>query len=109
MPILRALEIPGPLIEFLGAVGVSLVFVYAFLHLKPSPGDMLQFVASLFMMYQPIKSLSRLQNQLEQARAASERIFEYMDTQSTVLEPLAPIQFPPSAPDLQFKAIDFDY
>ena len=109
MRILRAVEIPGPLIEFLGSVGVSLVFVYAYVHLKPSPGDMLQFVASLFMMYQPIKSLSRLQNQLEQARAASERVFEYMEMESTVVEPSSPVQLRANGNAIEFKNIDFDY
>src|SRR5258708_19163505 len=109
MPILRALEIPGPLIEFLGAVGVSLVFVYAYVNLNPSPGDMLQFVASLFMMYQPIKSLSRLQNQLEQACAASERVFELIEMQSTVVEPATPVPLHAGRSHIQFANIDFDY
>jgi subfamily B ATP-binding cassette protein MsbA len=109
MRILRAMEIPGPLIEFLGSVGVALVFVYSYLHLKPSPGDMLQFVGSLFMMYQPIKSLSRLQNQLEQARAASERIFEYLDMQSSVIEPATPVPLDAAGKDIEFKGIEFDY
>src|SRR5882672_8361131 len=109
MRILRALEIPGPLIEFLGSVGVAMVFVYAYVNLKPSPGDMLQFVASLFMMYQPIKSLSRLQNQLEQARAASERVFELIELQSTVVEPANPVALRASRSDIVFYNIDFDY
>jgi subfamily B ATP-binding cassette protein MsbA len=111
MRILRAQETPGPIIEFLGSVGVALVFVYVKFYSKEqvSPGDLLQFVGSVFMMYQPIKALSRLQNQLEQARAASSRIFEMLDTKSSILEPAHPKPLKADGADIHFEDIDFDY
>src|ERR1044071_2969325 len=76
MRILRAFELPSQLTEFLGAVGVSLMFLYVALFSRTTmtAGDFLQFVGSVFLMYQPIKSMTRLHNQLEQARAASQRV-----------------------------------
>jgi len=111
MRILRAQETPGPLIEFLGCIGVSLVFLYVVFmsSAKPSPGDMLQFVAGVFMMYQPIKTMSRLQNQLEQARAASQRAFELLDTPITVRDPVNPVPLRAAGAPLKFDHIDFDY
>ena len=38
------------------------------------------------MMYGPIKKLSRVNANLQQAMAASERIFEVLDTHSEVME-----------------------
>jgi subfamily B ATP-binding cassette protein MsbA len=49
-------------------------------------GDFLLFVAAAFMMYTPIKKLSRVNANLQQAMAASERIFEVLDTHSEVRE-----------------------
>jgi subfamily B ATP-binding cassette protein MsbA len=43
-------------------------------------------VAAAFMMYTPIKKLSRVNANLQQAMAASERIFEVLDTHSEVRE-----------------------
>ena len=45
-------------------------------------------------MYPPLKNLTQLQNQIVQARAASERVFELLATQSTVPEPAAAANAP---------------
>ena len=49
-------------------------------------GDFLMFVVAAFMMYTPVRKLSRVNANLQQAMAASERIFEMLDTHSEVLE-----------------------
>jgi ATP-binding cassette, subfamily B, bacterial MsbA len=49
-------------------------------------GEFLLFVVAAFMMYTPIKKLSRVNANLQQAMAASERIFEVLDTHSEVRE-----------------------
>jgi ATP-binding cassette, subfamily B, bacterial MsbA len=49
-------------------------------------GEFLLFVVSALMMYTPIKKLSRVNASLQQAMAASERIFEVLDTHSEVRE-----------------------
>ena len=49
-------------------------------------GDFFAFVVAAFMMYGPIKKLSRVNTNLQQAIAASERIFELLDTHSEVSE-----------------------
>ena len=50
------------------------------------PGEFTSFVAALLLMYGPIKKLSRVNANLQQAAAASERIFELLDTHSEVSE-----------------------
>lgn len=110
MRVIRALEIPGVLTEFLGAVGVALVIIYVKLAGYPmTAGDFSQFAATVFLMYQPIKNLSRLQGQLEQARAASQRVFELLDLRPTVTDPPAPRPLPPAAAEIVFDDVDFDY
>jgi subfamily B ATP-binding cassette protein MsbA len=49
-------------------------------------GEFILFVVAAFMMYTPIKKLSRVNANLQQAMAASERIFEVLDTHSEVRE-----------------------
>ncbi len=44
------------------------------------------FVVAAFMLYGPIKRLSRVNTNIQQAIAASERIFEILDTHSEVAE-----------------------
>jgi len=109
MRIIRSLEIPGVLIEFMGSIGIALVLLYVALVDRKSPGDFFQFVLSIIALYQPIKELSRLPGQLQQARASSQRVFELLDTQSTIEEPRQPLLFRADKTDIQFDGIDFAY
>jgi subfamily B ATP-binding cassette protein MsbA len=111
MRIIRALEMPGPLIEFFGACGVALLLAYLIYlsQSRPSPTDFLQLVGSIFYMYQPIKNLTRLQNQLVQARAASERAFALLATQNTVPEPAQSRPLRAAGADIHFDHVDFGY
>jgi subfamily B ATP-binding cassette protein MsbA len=111
MRIIRANEISGPIIDFLGAMGVALALLYLiyFTLARPSVGDFTQIVLSVFLMYPPMKNLSRLYNQLAQARAASERVFELLATRTTVPEPVQPRPLKAAGADIHFDHVDFAY
>jgi subfamily B ATP-binding cassette protein MsbA len=72
MRIIRSLEIPGVLIEFMGSIGIALVLLYVALVARKTPGDFFQFILSIIALYQPMKEVSRVPGQLEQARASSQ-------------------------------------
>jgi subfamily B ATP-binding cassette protein MsbA len=111
MRIIRASETSGPLIEFFGSCGVALLLAYL-IYLSashPSPTDFIKLVGSIFVLYQPIKNLTRLQNQIVQARAASERVFALLDTQNAVPEPVQPRLLQASGADIQFDHVHFAY
>jgi subfamily B ATP-binding cassette protein MsbA len=108
MRVLRSLEIPGPLIEIFAGIGVAGVLYY----LTRAPltmGDLAGFLVSLLMMYAPIKSLVRLQNQFAQSRAASERVFQLLATKSTVIEPAQPKPLRAAGGEIRFEGVDFAY
>jgi ATP-binding cassette, subfamily B, bacterial MsbA len=110
MKILRAAELPGPLIEFFGAVGVACFFIYiAFWAKQETPANLMQFIGSIFLMYQPIKSLIRLHNQLEQANAATQPVFDILNTRSTVVEPADPKPLRAVGADITFENVHFSY
>ncbi len=108
MRVVRSMEIPGNLIEFMGAVGVALVLLYVRLVSKAqtTPGEFFQFILCVFAMYQPVKELSRLYGQLEQARAASQRVFELLDTRTTVVESASPKPLRADKAAIQFEGVD---
>lgn len=110
MRVLRSFEIPSQLTEFLGAVGVTLVFLYVlFYDPNMTPGGLFSFIFAFVLMYQPLKSLSRLHSQLQQARAACERIFELLDTHSDILDPQHPQPLRAAAAPIVFSGVDFAY
>jgi subfamily B ATP-binding cassette protein MsbA len=111
MRIIRAIEIPGPLIEFFGSCGVALLLVYLiyFSTSQPSSTTFIALIGSIFVMYAPMKNITRLQNQIVQARAASERAFALLATQSTVAEPAQPRLLRADNADIQFDHVNFSY
>jgi subfamily B ATP-binding cassette protein MsbA len=110
MRTLRSTEIPSQLMEFLGAVGVTLVFLYVlFFDPTMTPGNLMAFVTAFFLMYQPIKSLSRLNSQLQQAQASCDRIFELLDTPSSILDPPNPKPLLAAGAPIRFQGVDFAY
>jgi subfamily B ATP-binding cassette protein MsbA len=116
MRVIRANEIPSQLMEFFGATGIALVFFYvqhSFQFLpkdqQPKSADFLTFVLTIVMIYPPIKTLTRLHNQLHQARAASERVFELLALENSVPEPAQPQMLHAAHADIVFENVDFNY
>jgi subfamily B ATP-binding cassette protein MsbA len=72
-------------------------------------GDFFSFVVAAFMMYGPIKKLSRVNTNLQQAIAASERIFELLDTHSEVLERPGASVLAPVSRGIEFRNVTFQY
>jgi subfamily B ATP-binding cassette protein MsbA len=111
MRITRASEIPTVLIEFFGACGLALMLAYAIRPAaeRPKPTDFLQLLISLIYIYQPLKNLTRLQNQIVQGRAATERAFELLATKNSVPEPAQPKMLQATNADIQFENVSFNY
>ena len=111
MRLVRASELPGPMIEFFGALGVAIFLGYVALGtgMKTTPGDFLQLVGSIFLMYRPIKQLTRLHSNLEQARAATERIFHLLETKSAIVEPTHPVSLQAAGAGIEFDGVNFSY
>ena len=89
-----------PLMEFLGGIAVVALIWYGSSRIgggDTSQGTFLGFIFAAFMMYTPIKKLSRVNTTLQQALAASERIFHLLDRHTEVKEredakPLQPLR-----------------
>ncbi len=112
MRVIRANEIPGQFTEFFAATGIALVFLYIVslpAHLQPAQADLNAFIIAIVMIYPPIKNLTRLHNQLQQARSASERVFELLATKNSVPEPAAPKMLHADKANIVFENLDFNY
>jgi subfamily B ATP-binding cassette protein MsbA len=111
MRITRASEIPGMLIEFFGACGlaVMLACVIQTAGERHRPTDFLQLLLALVYIYQPLKNLTRLQNQIVQAHAATERVFEMLATKNSVPEPAQPKMLHAASAGITFENVSFNY
>ena len=114
MRLLRGSEIPGPLIEFSGALGVALLFGYiAWLGERTgkvmSSGDFFSFIGSLFLLYQPLKNLSRVWAQIEQGNGALDRLDVVLEARSSITAPARPRPVPANGGVIEFDHVHFAY
>jgi subfamily B ATP-binding cassette protein MsbA len=111
MRIVRSMEIPGPLTEIFGAIGVALVILYVAVRHQGAADaeDFITFLGLIFTMYRPIKNLARLQNTMIQARAASARVFELLATENSIAEPVQPTPLKAAGAEIKFDGVSFNY
>jgi len=111
MRVVRSTDLPGPLIEFMGSIGIAGLFFYLTLggHERGSLTDFFLFVISLLAMYRPIKMLVRLHAQVEQARAATARVFDLLNMPSSMPEREKPVALKAQHAEIVFENINFNY
>jgi ATP-binding cassette, subfamily B, bacterial MsbA len=112
MKVTAALSALPPVMELLGGVGIVGALWYGVREIgagQLTPGGFLLFIAALFMMYGPAKKLSRVNANLQQTLAASERIFEILDTHSEVVERPGAGTLPRITRGIEFDNVSFGY
>ena len=111
MRLVRAKEMPGPLLEFIASLGIAGFFLYIglFADPKPTAGQFLGFIIGIYSLYKPVKNLTKIHIQLNQAQAASERVFEMLDVKNTMPEPAQPKLFKAAGAEIHFDNIQFAY
>lgn len=111
MRLVRAKEMPGPLLEFIASLGIAGFFLYIglFANPKPSAGEFLGFIIGIYSLYKPVKNLTKIHIQLNQAQAASERVFEMLAVKSTMPEPAQPKPLKATNAEIHFDKIQFAY
>lgn len=112
LKVTAAVSMMPPVMELLGGAAAATALWYGSREIaagRMTQGDFTAFVAALFLMYGPLKKLSRVNASIQQAMVASQRIFELMDVRTEVPEI-------PGAPPLQsvsrtieFRDVTFEY
>ncbi|HJU62940.1 MAG TPA: ABC transporter transmembrane domain-containing protein [Candidatus Binatia bacterium] len=112
---LRASRIRGmvtPIMELLAAFGIGAVVWYggwSVIAGGRTPGEFMAFMAAMFLMYQPFKSLTRTYTLLHQGLAGAERVFEILDEPPSIKDkPDAQIA-PRFAKAIEFHDVSFAY
>lgn len=82
LTVMRAWSIYSPAMAFASSLGIGLVLWFGGTQVladKMSVGELVQFLLYLGLFYEPIGRLHGLNQMLQSARAASERVFDIMD------------------------------
>ncbi len=112
MRVISAVSVLPPLMELIGGIAAVAALWYGAREIARgslSPGDFSSFLVAGFTMYGPIKKLSRVNASLQQTIAASERIFETLDTHTEVRERAGAVALPRLTRDVTFRDVGFAY
>jgi len=110
MKSVKVSQLVSPMMEVLGAIGVSTVIIIGGIEViedRMSMGAFFSFLTALFMLYTPIKKLSSLYNRLQEAVAASERIFFLLDHEPTIIGGTKEV--PKEINSIEFKNVVLKY
>ena len=112
MRITEVVSLLPPLMELVGGVAVVAAIWYGSAMIsigELTPGEFTSFVAALFLMYGPIKKLSRVNATFQQSLAAAERVFSVLDTHMEIEEVPGAVELPALQKKIEFVGVSFTY
>jgi ATP-binding cassette, subfamily B, bacterial MsbA len=108
MRIIRSLEAVGPLVETIAAIGVGIALLYVYTA-NLSVGRFFGLISGIFILYDPIKTLSRIHLVMQRSIAATTSIFSILDSQPTVQDAPNAIALSSSQGRIDFEDVTFCY
>jgi subfamily B ATP-binding cassette protein MsbA len=98
--------------ELLGSFGMAgIIFYggYAVIQGTSTPGTFFSFLAALLMLYQPVRSLSGVQNIIQEGLAAAVRVFGLMDREPEIQDASDAVALPLIQREIAYRGVAFAY
>ena len=108
MRIIRSMEATGPLVETIAALGIGLALLYVYAA-NLSAGRFFGLISGIFILYDPIKTLSKLQIVMQQSITATTAIFALLDTEPTVQDSPDATKLTSATGRIDFENVTFRY
>jgi subfamily B ATP-binding cassette protein MsbA len=112
LKIAKVIVVTPHVMEFVAGVLVALLVLYGKSRIDSgttTAGQMVSFGGALFLMYNPIKKLSRVHNALQQALAAVDRVYEVLDLEEDIREKKDAVDLPALKGKVEFVDVSFRY
>ncbi|MCX7781677.1 MAG: ABC transporter ATP-binding protein/permease, partial [Negativicutes bacterium] len=101
-----------PVIEFLAAVGVTIIIWYGGMEVingNLTAGALIAFLIYVVNISNPMKRLSRVYGNIQRALAAAQRVFEVLDTEPEIQDMPGAVPLPPVRGQVRFDRVSFEY
>jgi len=112
MRIFRVHALSFPIMEMLAGLGIAGVLLYGGLRVsagESTPGTLMSFLAALIMLYEPVKRLSRANNEIQQGLSAAERVFHVLDEAPAVTDCEGAVELPGFHQAIRFEQVCLRY
>ncbi len=101
-----------PIMELLAGFGIAGVLLYGGLRVaagQTTAGTLVSFLAALIMLYEPVKRLSRANNEIQQGVAAAERVFDILDEPVSVQDAPGALELRGFCDCIRFEHVALQY
>lgn len=100
----------SPMMETLGSVGIAVTIIIGGQQVIDGDitvGSFFSFLTALFMLYTPIKRITNIYNQMQDAVVASQRTFELLDMTPSIVD--GKLDFPTKVNSITIQDLKFSY
>ncbi len=101
-----------PMTEFMSSAAIALIVWYGggeVIRQSLTLGELVAFLSYMRLFFQPMRELPQKYSIVQSALASAERIFDLMDTGSTIRSPAVPTVPAPTRGEIVFENITFGY
>jgi len=108
----RIKSIVAPAMQLLASFAIGAVVWYggwSVIAGGRTQGDFMAFMAAMFLMYQPFRSLAKTYTAVHQGMAGADRVFELLDEHSEVREKPNALEAPRFSGAIEFCNVNFGY
>ena len=109
---LRTRALVSPIMEAIGGVFIALVILYGgwqVIEKMLTPGEFFAFITAMLMAYKPLKALANLNANLQEGLAATQRVFDVLDTGPTITSDRDAPALSVNGGEIIFDDVSFSY
>jgi ATP-binding cassette, subfamily B, bacterial MsbA len=108
MRMVKSMEAVGPLVETIASIGIGLALFYVYAANLPA-GQFLGLITGIFILYEPVKTLSKLHIVMQRSIGATTKIFALLDSSPTVQDAPGAVDLVRSEGRIDFEGVIFRY
>jgi len=108
MRMVKSTEATGPLVEIIASFGIGLAMAYVYFA-GLSAAKFLGLILGFFLLYEPVKKLSKLHLMMQRFVAATAEIFSILDSVPTVRDASDAATLTPAQGRIDFENVNFRY
>jgi subfamily B ATP-binding cassette protein MsbA len=108
----KAKALSPAVMEFFAGLGIAFVLWYGgyrVYHGTSTAASLISFLTAVVLLYEPIKKLSRANNIIQEGLSATDRVFDLVETETTIKEQDNPVILPREPRRVVFENVFFRY
>ncbi|MFA6009345.1 MAG: lipid A export permease/ATP-binding protein MsbA [Desulfobacteraceae bacterium] len=108
----KAQALSSPIMDICGGLGIAFIVWYGgngVINGTSTTGTFFSFLTAVFLLYEPFKKLTKLNNAVQEGLAAVDRVFDIIETESDIVDPVKPLEIQAGNHLIEFDHVSFSY